>query len=219
MARIAPKGYVRSIKNLLKEPTQPFKNLLVLDLECTCDKDKEIVPQEIIELPCVAIRIKDWKVQDVFHEYIKPRFHPTLTPFCTELTGIMQETVDDQKHFPETFFMFCKWLTEGGFFEEGNESAFVTSGDWDLKVMLPKQCELEGITVPEYFTSWIDLKRIFATATQYYPRSLRQMLVKLQLPMHGRLHSGIDDVTNMIKVMEKLSKSYKPRYNITSTLK
>src|SRR5689334_525374 len=33
-------------------------------------------------------------LDDYFHCYVRPQVHPKLTAFCTQLTGITQETVD-----------------------------------------------------------------------------------------------------------------------------
>jgi inhibitor of KinA sporulation pathway (predicted exonuclease) len=65
--------------------------LLVLDFEATCVEDKKIEPcPEIIEFPVVVVHARTGKTLDRFHLYVKPRFNPQLTPFCTQLTGITQ---------------------------------------------------------------------------------------------------------------------------------
>lgn len=202
--------------NKLKETVQPFNHLLVLDFEATCDRNQLLIPQEIIEFPCVVVRTQDWKITNSFHKYIKPRIHPQLTSFCTELTGIMQETVDDESYFPETFSKFCNWLSEGGYLQDINKNPFVTCGDWDLKVMLPQQCALDKLPVPEYFGNWIDLKRTFSDTTEHYPRSLTDMLKRLNIVPQGKLHSGIHDVHNMIKVLQSLSTHHNVKFKITS---
>lgn len=46
--------------------------------------------QEIIEFPCIKINVHTGEIDDIFHQYIKPKLIPIITPFCTELTGIMQ---------------------------------------------------------------------------------------------------------------------------------
>ncbi|EFN75140.1 Prion protein-interacting protein [Harpegnathos saltator] len=197
--------------------TQNFEYLLVMDFEATCEKHQPLKPQEIIELPCAVLSTRDWKLKDVFHEYIKPRVHPILTPFCTELTGIIQDIVDNQPYFPDVFSNFCEWLTKGGYFDESNKSTFVTCGNWDLKVMLPSQCKLDGITLPDQFKQWIDLKHTFSEFSMYYPRSLPDMLTRLNIPLQGRLHSGIDDVKNMVAIIQTLQEKYNVQFKITSS--
>ncbi|KOC62217.1 ERI1 exoribonuclease 3 [Habropoda laboriosa] len=208
--------YPRSIYKGTKEIKQHFNYLLVMDFECTCKKFEKIEPQEIIEFPCAAVSTTSWQIENVFHEYIKPRFHPQLTTFCTELTGIIQSMVDNQLHFPEVFKKFCKWLEENNYFKDGNDSAFVTCGDWDLKHMLPYQCKLDKVSLPAQFSKWVNLKGSFCDATEFYPRSLIDMLSHFDLPVHGRIHSGISDVENMVKIIQNLNSKYNFEFKINS---
>lgn len=73
---------------------QPLTHLLVLDFEANAIEDGKLDPQEIIEFPVVAVDIKEQKIVDIFHRYIRPTVIPALTEFCTKLTGITQETVN-----------------------------------------------------------------------------------------------------------------------------
>mmetsp|Transcript_36867 Transcript_36867/g.105640 ORF Transcript_36867/g.105640 Transcript_36867/m.105640 type:complete len:89 (+) Transcript_36867:85-351(+) len=64
---------------------------LVLDFEATCEEKRRLVPQEIIEWPVVKVNAHTCCIEDpAFHQYIAPQAHPTVTPFCTQLTGITQ---------------------------------------------------------------------------------------------------------------------------------
>lgn len=212
--------YPRTMVNRFQEVAQKLEYLLVMDFEATCDKhdNPQFKPQEIIELPCIALSTIDWKTKDTFHAYIRPRIHPMLTSFCTELTGIMQEMVDDQPYFPDVFSKFREWLKKGGYFDEADKSAFVTTGNWDLKIMLPSQCNLDSITLPDEFKQWIELKHTFCESTRYYPRNLKDMLVRLNVPFEGRLHSGIDDAKNMVSVIQALKEKYNTQFKLTSSL-
>lgn len=69
-------------------PSTPvLEYLLILDFEATCGGNGE---GEIIEFPTLLYDLRKNEVQTQFHEYVKPVRHPTLTKFCTELTGITQ---------------------------------------------------------------------------------------------------------------------------------
>ena len=218
MAHRAFMGLNQNLTQSVTKCAQQLKFLLVLDFEATCERNIQIQPQEIIEFPCIAISTQDWQVKDIFHEYVRPRVHPNLSPFCTELTGILQEMVDDQSNFPDVLATFSNWIKEGRYFEEKNKSAFVTCGDWDLKVMIPSQCVTEKINVPEYFREWINLKRVFCDVMKVYPRGIVDMLIQLNLPKVGRLHSGIDDVKNMVNVIKSLSTQHDTLFKITSAV-
>ena len=119
---------------------QKLKNFLVLDFEATCDRVR-IDPQEIIEFPCLLLNDKLEQVA-TFHEYIRPVGIQTLTPFCTELTGITQDMVDEKSNFSEVLAKFCSWVEENGI--SSTDSSFVTCGQWDLVDMLPRQCKYSG---------------------------------------------------------------------------
>lgn len=70
-------------------PQPKPKYLLVLDFEATCGDTAQPV-QEIIEFPTLLYNFQQDKVEATFHEYVRPIEQPTLTTFCTNLTGIEQ---------------------------------------------------------------------------------------------------------------------------------
>ena len=86
-----------------KMKRQNFEYLLALDFEATCLKDETIIPQEIIEFPCLKINTKTFQIESEFHRYIRPIHNPHLSDFCIELTGINQGMVDNEPDFNEVF--------------------------------------------------------------------------------------------------------------------
>ena len=157
-------------------------HFLVLDFEATCVEGATIQPQEVIEFPCLLVRAADMVVEDQvgpatslatspslqFHEYVRPVAHPTLSPFCTQLTGITQEMVQvvpllaadlaqDRSAFPEVLGRFVGWYQGLGL--SPATAAFLTCGQWDLATMLPNQCTYSGgctgphLDPPEHLTS------------------------------------------------------------------
>ena len=116
---------------------QTFDNFLVLDFEATCERDNKIEPQEIIEFPCLKVNAKSFEVEAEFHRYIQPHFHRDLSTFCTELTGITQDMVQNQSEFPDVLQDFESWLQVEEILD--SRFTFVTCGDWDLKTMPPNQ--------------------------------------------------------------------------------
>lgn len=184
---------------------QQYDYFLVLDFEATCDAPENIVPQEIIEFPVLKVNGETFKTESIFHSYIKPKVHPEITPFCTRLTGIIQDMVDDEPHFEDVFANFNRWMKQEGFLEPGIKFSFVTCGDWDLKFMLPAQCQAIGIPVPPYMRSWINIKMCFADLTRTWPRNLMTMIEQCELTHVGKLHSGIDDCKNIANIMKDLA--------------
>lgn len=112
---------------------------IVLDFEATCELDKSKQwPQEIIEFPSVVVDVATNKVVGKFQEYVKPVHRPVLSEFCTSLTGITQNTVDNAKDFASVFEAYQQWLSE---LVKEKTFMFITCGDWDLKTMLPRFVE------------------------------------------------------------------------------
>ncbi|KER28185.1 hypothetical protein T265_04941 [Opisthorchis viverrini] len=186
--------------------SQKFKYFLVLDFEATCERNTKLRPAEIIEFPVVKLNSQTLLQEGVFHHYVRPVFHPELTDFCTELTGIIQDMVDNQPRLEEVLQLFDEWLVKEKLTGTENTFSFVTCGDWDLRTMLPSQCRELGIPVPHYFKQWINIKQTFQDVRGLFPHSLPHMLADLNLPLQGRHHSGIDDARNIATVLCQLIK-------------
>ncbi|KAG9034036.1 ERI1 exoribonuclease 3 [Tulasnella sp. JGI-2019a] len=149
--------------------------------------------------------------------------HPTLTEFCTELTGITQETVDNADTFPAVWKRFCEFLAEHKVTENPDSFAFLTCGDWDLKIMLPKQLKYEAsvapptspisTTLPSPFDRVINIKIAFGALYKLHSRrGMARMLRWLKLELEGRHHSGIDDCRNTARIVGKmLEDGWKPK--------
>ena len=182
---------------------QKFDFFLVLDFEATCEDDKVISPQEIIEFPCLKVCSKSLQIKSEFHKYVRPVHHPILTNFCTELTGINQDMVHDEEAFPEVLKAFTNWFEEEKLADYSY--TFVTSGDWDLKTCLRKQCQTSNLPLPSCFNQWINIKKSYNQAKGFFPRSLNTMLKDLDLEFEGRPHSGIDDCRNIYRIVRALA--------------
>jgi len=128
---------------------KPFEYFLVLDFESTCQDPEQgpIDQQEIIEFPCLLVRADDLGLVEEFHEYIRPVAKPQLTTFCTELTGITQDMIQDRDIFRDVLPRFVSWYESHDL--NTSNATFVTCGHWDLETMLPKQCLYSGLTVPQ----------------------------------------------------------------------
>ncbi|KAI0330558.1 exonuclease RNase T and DNA polymerase III [Cubamyces sp. BRFM 1775] len=206
--------------------TPHLRYLLVLDFEATCDDTNKIVPKEqmeIIEFPTILYDIHDDKVEAVFHEYIRPSLHPQLTEFCTNLTGIQQNTVDAASQFPDVWQRYQQFLRSHNIIgDEPSSAVFLTCGDWDLKTMLPQQLRLSGITeafkssgsedLKPPFDRWINIKKSYRNFyEQGHPRGMHGMLRHAKMELEGRHHSGIDDCKNILRLAQKMRKDgWKP---------
>ncbi|XP_064311323.1 ERI1 exoribonuclease 3 isoform X1 [Phalacrocorax carbo] len=183
--KLASHGFGASMAAMSSFPPQRYHYFLVLDFEATCDKP-QIHPQEIIEFPILKLNGRTMEIESTFHMYVQPVVHPQLTPFCTELTGIIQGMVDGQPSLQQVLERVDEWMAKEGLLDPSVKSIFVTCGDWDLKVMLPGQCQYLGLPVADYFKQWINLKKVFLevafTALHPFSRRLRQGKMDLRLP-------------------------------------
>jgi inhibitor of KinA sporulation pathway (predicted exonuclease) len=114
--------------------TQPYKYYAILDFEASCEERKsEETPfmNEIIEFPTLFLNSNTLKVEKTFHEYVQPTKNKKLTKFCTDLTGIKQEVVDNGISFQECLVKFNKFLLSENFIDDEQtplDFIFVTCG-------------------------------------------------------------------------------------------
>jgi inhibitor of KinA sporulation pathway (predicted exonuclease) len=187
----------------VKPPTTQPDYYAVLDFEANCS-GRNISNHEVIEFPVVFINARTLQPDYTFHQYVRPVKLPVLSQFIRDLTGIEQKTVDAAKPFSEVLKDFVDFCQERGLFAE-KSCVFVTCGGWDLRTMMPRQCMLSGVEIPEMFTSWINLKLAFARGV-YVPKrgkplGMAGMLHAAGMEIEGRHHSGIDDVKNICRVL------------------
>ncbi|KAJ1496420.1 ribonuclease H-like domain-containing protein, partial [Baffinella frigidus] len=199
-----------------------------LNLQATCDERKGFAPMEIIELPVVLIELCGAQVVDEFRTFVRPTVHPVLTDFCRELTGISQEQVDVAPDFPEALMNLNAWLASHGFGPEGtahNSSGarsvmFVCDGDWDLRSMMPKQCILSEVEMPQVLHRWIDVRKVFQESMRTgQDAGLLKMCQALGIRFVGQAHSGIADARNIARVALVLIQEYPALLLSTSQIK
>uniref|UniRef100_K3ZUF1 Exonuclease domain-containing protein n=2 Tax=Setaria italica TaxID=4555 RepID=K3ZUF1_SETIT len=192
-----------------------FDYFVVVDFEATCEKDSRIYPQEIIEFPAVLVDAATGGLLSSFRTYVKPRHHPVLTAFCSELTGIQQEQVDGGVDLATALALHDKWLAAAGVAK--NRLAIVTWGDWDCRTMLKFECNFKNISKPSYFNQWVNLRIPFETAFGAGRRNLQEAVREAGLQWDGRLHCGLDDARNTARLLVELMRRG-VRISITGSL-
>ncbi|WP_157210518.1 3'-5' exonuclease [Turneriella parva] len=171
------------------------RHYIFLDLEATCARDSGIAraERETIEIGAVAIDAASNMTVATFQEYIRPVHHPSLTAFCTELTGITQATVDAAAFFPHVFARFSAWVA-------AIEDCFLFSwGHFDKK-QLVLDCRRHQIeyTLPAGFH---DFKGLFFKKQKLLQRAgLEATLVQLGLRFEGRPHGALADARNTARL-------------------
>jgi inhibitor of KinA sporulation pathway (predicted exonuclease) len=191
--------------------SQLYKYIAILDFEATCDDRKEFGPFEIIELPTLLLNTCTLQIDAEFHAYVQPKLNPILTPFCTKLTGITQETVNKAKPFPEVWNEFNQFIKDNNLVTEQDSNAnsvcFLTCGEWDFKTMLPMQFKNLGWSrdsIPPLVRQWINVKTTYVGFYKKKAGGMTGMLEGLKLTLDGRHHSGIDDCRNISKIVVKM---------------
>ncbi|CAM9517219.1 unnamed protein product [Bubo scandiacus] len=193
---------------------QRFGYLIVIDFEATCWRDAARGGPEIIEFPAVLLNTSTGEIESEFHTYVQPQEHPILSEFCTELTGITQNQVDEG--VPLNISKAC---------------TFVTWTDWDLGVCLQYECKRKQLRKPDILNSWIDLKATYRAFYNRKPKGLNGALQDLGIAFAGREHSGLDDSRNtarlawrlicdgcVLKVTKSLDKAHQKNNLISRTL-
>ncbi|KAF8892610.1 ribonuclease H-like domain-containing protein [Infundibulicybe gibba] len=224
---------------------QPYDVFLVLDVEATCHLGTDFnFPNEIIEFPVCLMRWKDrttdnrasqLEVVAEFRSFVKPSWRPTLSQFCTDLTGITQAQVDSAPSFPEVLNSFSQFLVDHQLIdaETGERRArfcWCSDGPFDVRDFVVKQCFISRIPMPGWIRgdvldvrltvmNWLSMQ---SDQAPQYPdvryaqpwmaprrRSLNipSQLKALGLPtFEGRQHSGIDDTRNIAKIVTELAR-------------
>ncbi|XP_057272938.1 ERI1 exoribonuclease 2 [Pezoporus wallicus] len=163
-----------------------------------------------VEFPAVLLNTSTGEIESEFHTYVQPQEHPVLSEFCTELTGITQNQVDEGVPLSICLSQFLKWIQKikmekkivfgtdilSNSTSEAKPCTFVTWTDWDLGVCLHYECKRKQLRKPDILNSWIDLKATYRVFYNRKPKGLNGALQDLGIAFTGREHSGLDDSRN-----------------------
>ncbi|NXD09108.1 ERI2 exoribonuclease, partial [Nothocercus nigrocapillus] len=195
-----------------------------------------------VEFPAVLLNTASGEVEAEFHSYVQPQEHPLLSEFCTELTGITQNQVEEGVPLNICLSQFLKWIQKiqkekkilfisdipNHSTSEAKLCTFVTWTDWDLGVCLHYECKRKQLRKPDILNAWIDLKATYRLFYNRKPKGLKGALQDLGIAFVGREHSGLDDSRNtarlawrmicdgcVLKVTKSLNKAH-PKGNLIS---
>nr|CAH8849692.1 unnamed protein product [Trichobilharzia regenti] len=198
-------------KPVILTPDTFYSYLLIIDLEATCESREKIIsdadyPHEIIEFPILLYNTRLRKCVSVFHAYCKPKLHPDLSEFCTDLTQIHQVQVDNAQPFPHVLLQIEEWLFKQH--QLANmRCAIVCDCNADMSKFMRIQCRLANIPLPSWANIWINLTKAFRTFYKFparYRITLNVMLHDLNLSFVGQRHRGLDDAINILRVVRTL---------------
>lgn len=176
-----------------------FKTLLVVDLEATCWGDL-LHPREdmeTIEFGGVLVRMSDLEPIDERSWFIKPKLHPQLSQYCTNLTSITQHQVDAGLPFEDVRRLITAWLEP-----HRERLGWGSWGKYDFH-QLRKDAARLGMPSPLEPYQHVNLKNAFAQRHQLgKPRpGMRRALELCGLVIEGAHHRGIDDARNIARML------------------
>ncbi|MEM8638139.1 MAG: 3'-5' exonuclease [Cyanobacteria bacterium P01_G01_bin.54] len=169
---------------------------LVLDLEATCCDQKTIPRQEmeIIEIGAVMVEAQRLAPIDEFQTFIQPVRHPSLTPFCQDLTSIRQSQVDDAPGYGAAVARLKTWLS--GY----PNGLFCSWGDYDRR-QFEQDSQFHNLPFPIAYPH-LNLKRQFSVRQGLKRKyGMAGALQKMGIALEGTHHRGIDDARNIAKLL------------------
>lgn len=176
-----------------------YSHFMIVDLEATCS-DNNTIPREemeIIEIGAVMVQRNTFLVLDEFTVFIKPVIHPVLTEFCTRLTSITQENVNNGLGFSDALRLFNDWWLP---YCSSGPVLFCSWGEYD-KNQLKMDCTRHSVPYP-LGDVHLNIKNKFSQVQGRKKRyGLRKAMILTNTQIGGTLHRGIDDAKNMAKLM------------------
>jgi inhibitor of KinA sporulation pathway (predicted exonuclease) len=172
-----------------------MQNTLVVDLEATCSDDMATWQMETIEVGAVWVS-HDGIVLDMFRALVRPVVNPTLTAFCSNLTGIRQVDVDSAEMFPAVAEALRAFVAR----HRKPDSMWTSWGAWD-HAQLERDSALHGIPSP------IDLphanaKRLFAKARGIGKEvGMAKACELVGRKIEGTHHRALDDALNVAALL------------------
>ncbi|WP_026904659.1 3'-5' exonuclease [Pedobacter glucosidilyticus] len=170
--------------------------ILIIDLEATCWEDKAPVGMEsdIIEIGLCLLDVQSGEISDSRAILVIPE-RSELSEFCTSLTTITQQLLDEQAI---SFKEACNILKKE---YQSQSRAWASFGAYDYK-QFQRQCNSLGIGNP-MGPSHINVKTLFALKRKLtHEQGMAGALALLEIPLEGTHHRGVDDAKNIAKILK-----------------
>lgn len=165
-----------------------MSEFIVVDIEATCSGDYSVPKEEMETIEIGAVLSDGEKTLSEFQSFIRPVRHPKLTAFCSELTTITQEDVNNAETFPTVWMRFVNWWKPG--------ALFCSWGRFDPR-QLRQDCQYHGLDYQKW--EYRDLSRWAKSATGR--RNKRAVMASFGIEETGIRHRGIDDARNYVKML------------------
>lgn len=176
--------------------SKTLDQVVVIDLESTCwDREDPLSKQhgEIIEIGVALLELATLEVHSSASYFVRP-VKTQIGAFCTGLTSIKPEDVAQAP----VLFDACAELRKYNV----KDRTWASWGDYDRR-QFERQCALDKITYP-FGPTHLNVKNLYALLTGRREVGMAEALERLQLPLEGHHHRGVDDAKNIAKILAKL---------------
>jgi inhibitor of KinA sporulation pathway (predicted exonuclease) len=177
--------------------------ILVIDIEATCWEGAIPAGQEseIIEIGICTVDIASRRRLGKESILVKPECS-TVSNFCTQLTTLRQEKVDQGITFAEA----CAILKQK---YRSQERIWVSYGDYD-RLQFERQCQSRYISYP-FGSRHINVKTLLAIIHCLpHEIGMAEALELINLPLEGTHHRGGDDAWNIAAIFLALLFKIRP---------
>lgn len=167
----------------------------IIDVESTCWSPPELKAfneiSEIIEIGISVIDINSLKLINNDSIIVKPQ-RSKVSKFCTKLTTLTQEVVDQGVSFAAAMAILNQNY-------DSKNRTFISWGDYDRK-MFERNCKDYGIEYP-FGPSHLNLKNCFTLLYGLdHELGMDAALEHLKLKLDGIHHRGNDDSKNIANI-------------------
>lgn len=175
----------------------PPDKILVIDIEATCWKNNKIPKGQQNEIIEVGICVLDTKMHvRIASDTIIVKPYSYVSEFCTELTTLTQADVDKGISLREACdILQTQYLSR--------KCLWASYGAYDKKIF-QKECHQKGIEYP-FYPQHLNVKQMFADTFNLKRQvGMAGALKRLDFPLEGTHHRGVDDAWNIAKILAYL---------------
>jgi inhibitor of KinA sporulation pathway (predicted exonuclease) len=171
--------------------------VLVIDLECTCWEGGPPPGQtgDIIEIG-ICLLDANTLTRTVKESILVRPERSQVSPFCTRLTTLTQEQVNGGICFEQACVKLRKEYNAG-------DRTWASYGDFD-RHQFERQCQETGVRYP-FGKTHLNVKNLLSLSlNEPYELGLDKALARVNLPLEGTHHRGVDDAWNIAQLLAML---------------
>ncbi|AWH84886.1 DNA polymerase III [Flavobacterium album] len=172
--------------------------ILVVDIEATCwdGPNPPGMENDIIEIGVCLLDVHTGEISDNRGIIVTPE-RSDVSAFCTELTTITPEMVNEQG-IP---FKEACTILKNEYLSQSR--AWASFGAYDQK-QFQRQCSALNIGYP-FGPSHINVKTLFALKHKLgHEQGMAGAMALLEIPLEGTHHRGVDDAKNIAKILRRI---------------